>query len=190
MFFFGKKKSQNNKSSCEQPGVSGSCPTAPRVVKDAVKNIQDSVADLSRQLGRRLIIAGACWGTETHMVGLDSIFNVKGYLGDPGLEAYSEFETHNLRALEKLDDVVRACAALKPDVVIVSRIPQKPELLNDDLKQFEAAIERAIPRTQKFYKMCVSPRITNDEAIKLHYDAGFGAGTMPSEVVKEAVCLA
>jgi len=188
MFFFGKKKSKSSAATCEQSQKSScSCHPESAEIRPSADGLQTSVANLSRQLGRRLVIVGVCWGNEAHMVGLDSIFNIKGYLNDPGLEAYAEFETHNLRAIEKLDDAVRACVELKPDVVIVSRIPAKPELLIDDLDQFAAAIERAIPRSQQFYKMCVSPRVTNDEAKKLGYCAGFGAGTVPSEVVQVIV---
>src|SRR5262245_39982386 len=48
------------------------------------------------QLGRRVVVFGACTGTDTHTVGIDAILNMKGYAGDYGLERYPWFEAFNL----------------------------------------------------------------------------------------------
>src|SRR5688500_16334503 len=37
-------------------------------------------------LGRKLVVLGACIGTDAHTVGIDAILNVKGFAGEKGLE--------------------------------------------------------------------------------------------------------
>jgi beta-lysine 5,6-aminomutase beta subunit len=36
-------------------------------------------------LGRKLVVVGACIGTDAHTVGIDAILNVKGHSGEKGL---------------------------------------------------------------------------------------------------------
>ncbi len=45
-----------------------------------------------RALGRRIVVLGACTGSDAHAVGIDAIMNMKGYAGDYGLERYACFE--------------------------------------------------------------------------------------------------
>src|SRR5215203_6148813 len=39
-------------------------------------------------LRRKLVVLGACIGTDAHTVGIDAILNVKGFAGEKGLEYY------------------------------------------------------------------------------------------------------
>ncbi len=41
-----------------------------------------------RDLGRRIVVVGACIGTDSHTTGIDAIMNMKGFAGDYGLERY------------------------------------------------------------------------------------------------------
>ena len=43
---------------------------------------------IKKKVGRRIVVFGACTGTDTHTVGIDAILNMKGYAGDYGLERY------------------------------------------------------------------------------------------------------
>src|SRR6185369_12182405 len=43
-------------------------------------------AEISRRFGRRLIVLGCALESDAHTVGLDAIFNMKGFAGDYGLE--------------------------------------------------------------------------------------------------------
>src|SRR5262249_46822632 len=43
---------------------------------------------ISEKVGRRVVVVGACTGSDAHTVGIDAILNMKGYAGDKGLEAY------------------------------------------------------------------------------------------------------
>ena len=59
-----------------------------------------------REVGRRLVVLGACTGSDAHAVGIDAIMNMKGYAGDYGLERYPTFESHNLGAQVPNDELV------------------------------------------------------------------------------------
>ena len=43
-------------------------------------------ASIKKALRRKLVIVGACIGTDAHTVGIDAILNVKGFAGEKGLE--------------------------------------------------------------------------------------------------------
>ena len=45
---------------------------------------------IKRRLRRRLVVVGACIGTDAHTVGIDAILNIKGFAGEKGLEYYRE----------------------------------------------------------------------------------------------------
>ena len=47
-------------------------------------------AAIKDRLRRRLVVLGACIGTDAHTVGIDAILNVKGFAGEKGLEYYRE----------------------------------------------------------------------------------------------------
>ena len=43
---------------------------------------------VTARLGRKIVVVGACTGSDAHTVGIDAILNNKGYAGDKGLESY------------------------------------------------------------------------------------------------------
>jgi beta-lysine 5,6-aminomutase beta subunit len=53
---------------------------------------------IRRELGRKVVIVGACTGFDAHTVGIDAIMNMKGYNHHFGLERYSEIDAYNLGA--------------------------------------------------------------------------------------------
>ena len=55
-------------------------------------------AAVKRSLRRRLVVVGACIGTDAHTVGIDAILNIKGFAGEKGLEYYRELKVVNLGA--------------------------------------------------------------------------------------------
>ena len=55
-------------------------------------------AFIERNLGRKLVVVGACTGFDAHTVGIDAIMNMKGYNHHYGLERYPWVEAHNLGA--------------------------------------------------------------------------------------------
>ena len=55
-------------------------------------------AVVKERLRRRLVVVGACIGTDAHTVGIDAILNIKGFAGEKGLEYYRELKVVNLGA--------------------------------------------------------------------------------------------
>src|SRR5689334_6644884 len=73
-------------------------------------------------LGRKLVVLGACIGTDAHTVGIDAILNVKGHAGEKGLEYYREMRVVNLGAQVDVADLVARAQAEKGDAVLVSPV--------------------------------------------------------------------
>ena len=61
-------------------------------------------------LRRKLVVVGACIGTDAHTVGIDAILNIKGFAGEKGLEYYRELKVVNLGAQVLGPRARRQCA--------------------------------------------------------------------------------
>ena len=73
-------------------------------------------------LGRKLVVVGACIGTDAHTVGIDAILNVKGHAGEKGLEYYREIRVVNLGAQVEVPALVTRAQAEGADAVLVSQV--------------------------------------------------------------------
>ena len=62
---------------------------------------------IEEKIGRRVVVFGACTGTDTHTVGIDAILNMKGFAGDYGLERYPWFEAFNLGSQVPNEELIR-----------------------------------------------------------------------------------
>ncbi|HVA26739.1 MAG TPA: OAM dimerization domain-containing protein [Candidatus Baltobacteraceae bacterium] len=133
------------------------------------------------RLGRKIRIAGACIGTDAHTVGIDAILNMKGYKGDYGLERYHMFETFNLGSQIAVEDFVRFAKEHAIDALLASQVVTQK---GSDITNFTALAEllEAERLRDRVVLICGGPRVTNLMASELGYDAGFGRGTLPSEV--------
>lgn len=136
---------------------------------------------LRERFGRKVRIAGATIGTDAHTVGIDAILNMKGYKGDYGLERYAMFETLNLGAQVSVEDLVRLARERSLDVILASQVVTQK---GSDVLNFTALAERLEEEglRERVLLLCGGPRVTNYLAAELGYDAGFGRGTLPSEV--------
>lgn len=136
---------------------------------------------IRERLGRKLRIAGACIGTDAHTVGIDAILNMKGYKGDYGLERYHMFETYNLGSQIAVEDFVRFAKEHQIDALLASQVVTQK---GSDVTNFTALAEllEAERLRDRVVLICGGPRVTNLMASELGYDAGFGRGTVPSEV--------
>ena len=142
----------------------------------------DEIDELvSERIGRKLRVAGACIGTDAHTVGIDAILNMKGYKGDYGLERYRMFETFNLGSQVAVDDLVRFTREHRIDALLASQVVTQK---GSDVKNFTALSEllEAEGLRDDVVLICGGPRVTNRLASELGFDAGFGRGTLPSEV--------
>ncbi len=143
----------------------------------------DAVNDLIRtQIKRKLVVIGACIGSDAHTVGIDAIFNMKGFAHDWGFERYAWLSAYNLRAQVSVDDLVKKVVELKADAVLISRVVTQRDEHITELKNFLEKLKSTPDVSPHLIKICGGPRITHEEALSWGYDAGFGPGTKPSEV--------
>jgi beta-lysine 5,6-aminomutase beta subunit len=135
----------------------------------------------AERIGRKIRVAGACIGTDAHTVGIDAILNMKGYKGDYGLERYHAFETHNLGSQIAPEDLVQYTKEREVDAILASQVVTQK---GSDVKNFTELVElmEAEGLRDRVVLICGGPRVTNLMATELGYDAGFGRGTLPSEV--------
>jgi beta-lysine 5,6-aminomutase beta subunit len=136
---------------------------------------------VTERLGRKIRVAGACIGTDAHTVGIDAILNMKGYKGDYGLERYRMFETFNLGSQIAVEELVRYTVEHRIDALLASQVVTQK---GSDVKNFTALSEllEAEGWRDNVVLICGGPRVTNRLASELGFDAGFGRGTLPSEV--------
>jgi len=134
------------------------------------------------KIKRRLVVVGATTGTDAHTVGIDAILNMKGYAGDYGLERYPCFKVFNLRSQVSQEELLRKAAELKADALLVSKLVTQRGEYQKELKDLLKAIKSDKRLNSPIIKIVGGPRMTHAEAVKLGFDAGFGPGTLPSEV--------
>jgi beta-lysine 5,6-aminomutase beta subunit len=154
--------------------------TAPSAKTHAM-SMEEIDALIAERIGRKVRIAGACIGTDAHTVGIDAILNMKGYKGDYGLERYKMFETYNLGSQVSVEELVRFAKEKQIDALLASQVVTQK---GSDVKNFTALVEllEAEGLRDRIVLCCGGPRVTNLMATELGYDAGFGRGTVPSEV--------
>lgn len=139
-------------------------------------------AMLSQKVGHKIVVLGACIGTDAHTVGIDAIFNMKGYLGHYGLERYPSLKAINLRAQVDTKDLVAKVIEMQADAVLVSRVVTQRDSHIFEFKKFLTELQSASNVPPHLIKICGGPRMTHKEAVEIGYDAGFGPGTLPSQV--------
>ncbi len=133
------------------------------------------------QLGRRIVVLGACTGSDAHAVGIDAIMNMKGYAGDYGLERYPAFDARNLGAQVENARLARACLEAGADAVLVSQVVTQRDVHKDNARALVEELERLGARSRTL-ALLGGPRIDHALALALGFDAGFGPGTRPSDV--------
>ena len=138
-------------------------------------------AEIARRFGRRLVVLGCALESDAHTVGLDAIFNMKGFAGDYGLERYHGFDARNLGAQVPVDALARQIRETKADAVLVSATVTQNDIhvrhMTDLVDMLEA--ERLRDRV---VLVAGGARIDHALAKELGYDAGFGPGTTASRV--------
>src|SRR5256886_13453664 len=68
---------------------------------------------IKQRLRRKLVVVGACIGTDAHTVGIDAILNVKGIAGEKSLEDHREVRGGNLGAQGSGPELVERARAAK-----------------------------------------------------------------------------
>jgi beta-lysine 5,6-aminomutase beta subunit len=139
-----------------------------------------------REVGRRIVVLGACTGSDAHAVGIDAIMNMKGFAGDYGLERYACFDAANLGAQVENVHLARTCLERKADAVLVSQVVTQRDVHKDNARRLIDELDRLGIR-ERVTAILGGPRIDHRLAVELGYDAGFGPGTKPSEVANYVV---
>jgi len=136
---------------------------------------------IKEEFGRPLVVVGATIGHDAHTVGIDAIMNMKGYNMDYGLERYPEIEAHNLGAQVSCEELIKAAIKYKADVILASQtVTQKDNHIVNFTELMEQLQSAGIK--DQLVVLAGGAKISNEFAVKLGYDAGFGAKTIPSQV--------
>jgi len=145
------------------------------------KGFDDLNEVIAREVGRRIVVLGACTGSDAHAVGIDAIMNMKGFAGDYGLERYPGFEARNLGAQVENARLALLCRDLSADAVLVSQVVTQRDVHRENARAFVEELEKLGIR-DRIVAVLGGPRIDHKLALDLGYDAGFGPGTKPSDV--------
>jgi beta-lysine 5,6-aminomutase beta subunit len=141
---------------------------------------------VKKRLGRRIVVVGACTGSDAHTVGIDAVLNYKGYAGDKGLESYRCFDAHNLGAQVENAELTARASALGADAILVSQVVTQRNCHKDNAAALVESL-RELGLRNRLVLLLGGPRIDHKLALELGFDAGFGPGTKPSEVANYLV---
>ncbi len=162
--------------------------TAIKVLKvESKKRSRDEIDEIIKtQIGRKLVILGACTGFDAHTVGIDAIINMKGFAGDYGLERYQWIDARNLGAQVPPEELLKKAVEADADAVLVSKVVTQHSIHVKDLKEVMARADKLGLR-EKLIFVAGGPRVTHPLALECGFDAGFGVGTKPSDVASYVV---
>jgi beta-lysine 5,6-aminomutase beta subunit len=114
-------------------------------------------------------------------VGIDAMLNLKGYHGHHGLEGYRCFETHNLGSQVPNSVLLARAIEVGADAILVSQTVTQQNLHVHNLTELVEMVEAEGKRGQMILA-CGGPRVSNELAKELGYDAGFSKGTEPQHL--------
>jgi beta-lysine 5,6-aminomutase beta subunit len=137
---------------------------------------------IKSRLGRKLVVVGACIGTDAHTVGIDAILNIKGFAGEKGLEYYREIKVVNLGAQVPVPELVQRAVDERADAVLVSQVVTQRDAHLHNTKEMSAAFREALPAHQRPLLVAGGPRFAESATADLGVDRIFGRGTTPGEV--------
>jgi beta-lysine 5,6-aminomutase beta subunit len=136
-------------------------------------------------LGRKLVVVGACIGTDAHTVGIDAILNVKGHAGEKGLEYYREIRVVNLGSQVEIPALVARSRAEGADAVLVSQVVTQKDAHIKNTLELSAEFDAAGP--DRPLLVMGGPRFDQSMAAELGVDKIFGKGTTPRDVASYLV---
>jgi len=136
---------------------------------------------IKTRLGRKIVVVGACTGSDAHTVGIDAILNYKGYAGNKGLESYKGFEVYNLGAQVENEQLAARARAVSADAILVSQVITQRNCHKENGRALVELLEREGWRRDVIL-LFGGPRVDHQLALDLGFDAGFGPGTSPGDV--------
>lgn len=142
----------------------------------------DEINDFIRkEIGRKIVVVGACTGSDAHTVCLDAIMNMKGYNHHYGLERYPMIESYNLGAQVPNEELIEFSKKVKADAILVSQVVTQKDIHIKNMTQFIGLLDKKGCRGD-FVVVVGGPKISRKLAIELGFDAGFGRGTCAEHV--------
>jgi beta-lysine 5,6-aminomutase beta subunit len=144
-------------------------------------------ATVKSHLRRKLVVIGACIGTDAHTVGIDAILNIKGFAGEKGLEYYRELKVVNLGAQVLVPDLVAQAREEKADAVLVSQVVTQRDAHLKNTREMSAAFRESYPTGKAPLLVVGGPRFDEHATAELGVDRIFGRGTTPGEVASYLV---
>ena len=141
---------------------------------------------IDREMGRKMVVIGACIETDAHTVGIDAIMNMKGYNGHKGLESYHQIRAINLGAQVDSEDLVARAIEEQADVILVTQVVTQKNIHLDNLTRLADILEAEGLR-EKIILVVGGPRIGHELAKELGYDAGFGPKSYAEDVASFAI---
>lgn len=148
---------------------------------DEAMSFEEVNAFIEEEIGRKIVVVGACTGTDAHTVGLDAIMNMKGYGGDYGLERYPMMEAHNLGSQVPNEVLLQKAVEVNADAVLVSQVVTQKNVHIQNLTELVEMAEAEDLR-RKLIMVVGGPRIDQALATELGFDAGFGPGSTARHV--------
>jgi len=139
------------------------------------------------KMRRKLVVVGACIGTDAHTVGIDAILNVKGIAGEKGLEYYRELRVVNMGAQVTVPELVETARHEKADAVLVSQVVTQRDAHLHNTREMSAAFREAMPADKRPLLVVGGPRFDEMMTGELGVDRIFGRGTTPREVASYLV---
>jgi len=137
---------------------------------------------VKQKMRRKLVVVGACIGTDAHTVGIDAILNVKGIAGEKGLEYYRELRVVNMGAQVGVPELTE-----KADAVLVSQVVTQRDAHLHNTREMSAAFREAMPAGKRPLLVVGGPRFDEMMTSELGVDRIFGRGTTPREVASYLV---
>jgi len=135
---------------------------------------------INTEIKRKLVVIGATTGADAHTVGIDAIMNMKGFAGHYGLERYEMIESYNFGSQVSNETFVKKAIELKADVLLVSQTVTQRDIHVRNLTNLVDLQAEEI--RDKIVLVCGGPRISNELAKELGFDAGFGPNTFSENV--------
>ena len=152
-----------------------------KIVETPVMDMYENDEYIDQNIGRDLIIVGACIESDAHTVGIDAIMNMKGYNHRYGLERYKHIEAINMGAQVSCEDLLQKAREVNADAILVSQIVTQKNIHIANLTKLIEMAEAEGLRDKMLF-ICGGPRLNHEIAIELGYDAGFGTGSYSTDV--------
>src|SRR5438445_642783 len=136
---------------------------------------------IEKHFGRQVIVIGAAIESDAHTVGIDAIFNAKGFAGNYGLERFPAFRALNLGSQVSCEALLRRAEEERAEAILVSQVvTQKNVHIHNLTKLIELAEAEGV--RERYLFIVGGPRISNSFAKERGYDVGLWSGSISMSV--------